>query len=274
MQMKSLGLIETAGLCAGVVAADTAVKSANVQLVGYEFARGGGWTTIKVLGDVGAVKAAIAAAAAAVSKMGTVVSTRVIARPAASLEYMIHNSQTVGYTPEPTGGAPNPSGGAPQAPDEKGPENSGEGADDPSEKQAQQSEDISVTPQPGAKQDPAVPSEPSIQPGENELPKSDPEIVQKADIHPEKKMNESKPELPQNEEKAASATPDEPSVHSGENKPLPQQPETAQETKSEPSAVNESPAPSEPSEPKAETPAAKRTPKKPAAKRRGRKKSS
>ena len=62
MQQKSLGLIETQGLAAGIEAADAAVKSANVELVGYELTKGGGWTTIKILGDVGAVKAAVDAA--------------------------------------------------------------------------------------------------------------------------------------------------------------------------------------------------------------------
>ena len=44
MQQKSLGLIETQGLAAGIEAADAAVKSANVELVGYELTKGGGWT--------------------------------------------------------------------------------------------------------------------------------------------------------------------------------------------------------------------------------------
>ena len=80
MLKQSLGLIETEGLAAGVEAADTAVKAANVTLVGYELTMGGGWTTIKILGDVGAVKAAVSAAAASASRVGRVVSTQVIAR--------------------------------------------------------------------------------------------------------------------------------------------------------------------------------------------------
>ena len=59
---KSLGLIETEGLAAGIEAADAAVKSANVELIGYELTKGGGWTTVKIQGDVGAVKAAVDAA--------------------------------------------------------------------------------------------------------------------------------------------------------------------------------------------------------------------
>ena len=99
MQQKSLGLIETQGLAVGIVAADAAVKSANVVLVGYELTRGGGWTTIKILGDVGAVKAAVDAAQVAAGKVGRVVSTRVIARPSTGLIGMIHNTATVGDQP-------------------------------------------------------------------------------------------------------------------------------------------------------------------------------
>lgn len=48
MPLKSLGLIETKGLAVAIEAADTAVKSANVELLGYELSKGGGWTTILV----------------------------------------------------------------------------------------------------------------------------------------------------------------------------------------------------------------------------------
>lgn len=99
MSQKSLGLIETYGLLAGIEAADAAVKSANVQLIGYEFAKGSGMTTIKVEGDVGAVKAAIAAAQVSVEKIGRVASVKVIPRPAEGLEMLVRNEATVGYTP-------------------------------------------------------------------------------------------------------------------------------------------------------------------------------
>ena len=99
MQQKSLGLIETQGLAAGIEAADAAVKSANVELVGYELTKGGGWTTIKILGDVGAVKAAVDAARIAAGKVSRVVSTRVIARPSMGLTGLIHNTDTVGDQP-------------------------------------------------------------------------------------------------------------------------------------------------------------------------------
>lgn len=93
---KSLGLIETEGLAAGIEAADAAVKSANVELIGYELTKGGGWTTVKIQGNVGAVKAAVDAARIAAAKVNRVVSTRVIPRPSAGLDVLVHNPDTVG----------------------------------------------------------------------------------------------------------------------------------------------------------------------------------
>ena len=62
MSGKSLGLIETVGMSAAVEAADAAMKSANVSLVGYELTKGGGMVTVKLEGEVGAINAAVAAA--------------------------------------------------------------------------------------------------------------------------------------------------------------------------------------------------------------------
>ena len=70
MGKKALGIIETYGLTAAVVAADAALKSADVKLIGYEYARGSGLTTVKVVGDVGAVRAAIDAADGAARRAG------------------------------------------------------------------------------------------------------------------------------------------------------------------------------------------------------------
>ncbi|HHX22710.1 MAG: BMC domain-containing protein [Tepidanaerobacteraceae bacterium] len=78
---KALGIIETYGLTSAIEAADTATKAANVELIGYELARGSGLATVKVLGDVGSVKAAMNAANASVSKIGKVVAVHVIPRP-------------------------------------------------------------------------------------------------------------------------------------------------------------------------------------------------
>ena len=99
--MEALGTIETVGLAAAFEAADVACKTANVELIGYELAKGGGFVTIKVVGKVGAVNSAIAAAKAAAEKVNRVVATLVIPRPASQIEPLIRNAATRGYRPEP-----------------------------------------------------------------------------------------------------------------------------------------------------------------------------
>jgi microcompartment protein CcmL/EutN len=77
---NALGMIETKGLVGAIEAADAMVKSANVTLLGYEKI-GSGLVTVMVRGDVGAVKAATDAGAAAADKVGELVSIHVIPRP-------------------------------------------------------------------------------------------------------------------------------------------------------------------------------------------------
>ena len=77
---QALGLIETVGLVAAIQAADAMIKAANVTLVTRQ-QPGGGLISIMVRGDVGAVKAAVDAGAAAARQIGKVVSAHVIARP-------------------------------------------------------------------------------------------------------------------------------------------------------------------------------------------------
>jgi ethanolamine utilization protein EutM len=81
----ALGLIETKGLVGAIEAADAMVKAANVRLIGREQI-GGGLVTVMVRGDVGAVKAATDAGAAAAGKVGEVVSVHVIPRPHEDVE--------------------------------------------------------------------------------------------------------------------------------------------------------------------------------------------
>jgi ethanolamine utilization protein EutM len=76
----ALGLVETLGLAAGVEAADSMVKAANVTIVARQQV-GGGMVAILVEGDVGAVKAAVEAGTVAASKVGKVLSSHVIPRP-------------------------------------------------------------------------------------------------------------------------------------------------------------------------------------------------
>ena len=77
---NSLGFLETKGLVAAIEAADAMVKAANVQLLRKENV-GAGLVTVVVQGDVGAVKAAVDAGAAAAKRIGEVVSVHVIPRP-------------------------------------------------------------------------------------------------------------------------------------------------------------------------------------------------
>ena len=85
MAQEALGLIETKGLIGSIEAADAMVKAANVVLVGMEYI-GAGYVTVMVRGDVGAVKAATDAGAAAARRVGELVSVHVIPRPHANLE--------------------------------------------------------------------------------------------------------------------------------------------------------------------------------------------
>lgn len=85
---NALGMVETKGLVAAIEAADAMVKSANVQLIGKEQV-GGGLVTVMVRGDVGAVKAATDAGAAAAEKVGELISVHVIPRPHNEVENVL-----------------------------------------------------------------------------------------------------------------------------------------------------------------------------------------
>ena len=78
---KAIGLIETVGLVPAIEAADAGVKAANVILLGFENTKGAGKITIKFAGDVGAVKAAVAAGVAAAERVGQVYGQHIIPRP-------------------------------------------------------------------------------------------------------------------------------------------------------------------------------------------------
>jgi len=93
---SALGFIETVGLAAAIEAGDTACKTADVRLVGRENSRGNGMITIKIEGDVSAVKSALLAAHATASKVNKVVSVSIIPRPGEALEpVMVYNKQTL-----------------------------------------------------------------------------------------------------------------------------------------------------------------------------------
>lgn len=207
MQQKSLGLIETQGLAAGVVAADAAVKSANVELIGYELTKGGGWTLIKVQGDVGAVKAAVDAAAVAAGKVNRVVSTRVIARPSSYLEALIHTADTVGDRP------PEP----PKAPEPPTP---------PTEPEPEPEPPVEPTPAPEAEEE--VPSEPAEEPEPEpvtEQPPEEPKLEPQEEPQPEP-AEEPAPEGPEEAEAEPPETPDEPAPEQPAERPAPEAPQS------------------------------------------------
>jgi ethanolamine utilization protein EutM len=84
----ALGMVETRGLVGAIEAADAMVKAANVVLIGSEYV-GGGYVTVMVRGDVGAVKAATDAGAAAAKRVGELASVHVIPRPHVDVEMIL-----------------------------------------------------------------------------------------------------------------------------------------------------------------------------------------
>jgi ethanolamine utilization protein EutM len=88
ISMIALGMVETRGLIGSIEAADAMVKAANVALIGSEYT-GGGYVTVMVRGDVGAVKAATDAGTAAAKRVGELVSSHVIPRPHEDVEMIL-----------------------------------------------------------------------------------------------------------------------------------------------------------------------------------------
>ena len=99
MPMEALGMVETKGFVGAVEAADAMVKAANVQLLGKEYI-GAGYVTIFVRGDVGAVKAATDAGAAAARRVGELISVHVIPRPHAEVERVLPVNGRTGLSPD------------------------------------------------------------------------------------------------------------------------------------------------------------------------------
>jgi ethanolamine utilization protein EutM len=89
--VQALGMIETLGLVSSIEAADAMVKASNVDLL-QKRAIGGGYVTVMVRGDVGAVRTALGAGRNAASKIGQVVSTRIIPGPHFDLEDLLPES--------------------------------------------------------------------------------------------------------------------------------------------------------------------------------------
>lgn len=88
MSQEALGMVETRGFVGSVEAADAMVKAANVTLIGKVYI-GAAYVTVFVRGDVGAVKAATDAGAAAARRVGELVSVHVIPRPHSEVEKVL-----------------------------------------------------------------------------------------------------------------------------------------------------------------------------------------
>jgi len=88
MANEALGMIETRGLVGSIEAADAMVKAANVVLIGY-VQIGAAYVTVMVRGDVGSVKAATDAGAAAARRVGELVAVHVIPRPHPDMEKIL-----------------------------------------------------------------------------------------------------------------------------------------------------------------------------------------
>ena len=95
MSLEALGMVETKGLVGSIEAADAMVKAANVLLVGKEYI-GAGYVTVFVRGDVGAVKAATDAGAAAARRVGELVAVHVIPRPHGEVEKILPQPRDAG----------------------------------------------------------------------------------------------------------------------------------------------------------------------------------
>lgn len=111
--MQALGMIETRGLVASIEAADAMLKAANVTLQCREYT-GGGLVTVMVRGDVGAVKAATDAGAAAAGRVGELISVHVIPRPHGDVEQILDHV----HPEEPDDGPKGPDG-SPDGPDDR-----------------------------------------------------------------------------------------------------------------------------------------------------------
>ena len=85
---EALGMVETRGLIGAIEAADSMVKAANVHLIGKQQI-GSGLVTVMVRGDVGAVKAAVDAGAAAAKRVGELYGVLVIPRPHSDVEFIL-----------------------------------------------------------------------------------------------------------------------------------------------------------------------------------------
>jgi hypothetical protein len=193
----ALGFIETQGLPAAMTAADAAAKAANVRIVGRELTRGEGRVTVKVAGDVGAVRASLNAAKAASEKVLAVRGVLVIPRPASGLgDALVWNEATLGapewraevFPPE-SGPDPEPGSPEPRSSDPVFPEpaliTSPVGDDEKAGRSGPRAEDPDVGPplsELGCP-DGEIPEDDSEEPDGNSMPITPQEEIPSADEH-------------------------------------------------------------------------------------------
>lgn len=94
MEERALGMVETLGLVGAIEAADAMIKASNVKLIGKEITDGA-MITIKVVGEVGAVQASVAAGEAAARRVGQVVSVHIIPRPDPMTESIVYDEDAI-----------------------------------------------------------------------------------------------------------------------------------------------------------------------------------
>ncbi len=140
-QNIALGMIETKGLVGSIEAADAMVKAANVTLIGKVHI-GGAYVTVMVRGDVGAVKAATDAGAAAAQRVGELISVHVIPRPHSEVEFIL---PSLTFDDEDDTPSPPDDGGEGETPDESEDREETPAPDETSENSSQEEEkDVSA----------------------------------------------------------------------------------------------------------------------------------
>ena len=165
-QNIALGMIETKGLVGSIEAADAMVKAANVTLIGKVHV-GGAYVTVMVRGDVGAVKAATDAGAAAAQRVGELISVHVIPRPHHEVEYILPSLPLMDEDDD-DNGPDSPQNGGESEPEEELPAEIQE-----TEESAQPTEEPEAAPE----EEPAAPAEEASTVEEEPV-----EIVEEAEI--------------------------------------------------------------------------------------------
>ena len=162
----ALGMIETKGLVGSIEAADAMVKAANVTLIGKVHV-GGAYVTVMVRGDVGAVKAATDAGAAAAQRVGELISVHVIPRPHHEVEYILPSLPLMDEDDD-DNGPDSPQNGGESEPEEELPAEIEE-----TEESAQPTEEPEAAPE----EEPAAPAEEASTVEEEPV-----EVVEEAEI--------------------------------------------------------------------------------------------